>query len=140
MCDTSLRIKYYVDLFFTKFERAPNLPPPPQPENYLPSSGKKSKNAQWKEEFMIQRKFVCFFYYQIWKSSNSVCHDGENIVERFPRFCQFENSEKTERPEDGETTDAVSQKFHEGEKNDDEIKNVPTILQKQFLSNIVIKK
>ncbi len=35
-------------------------------------------------------------------------------------------------PEDGETTDAISQEFDKGEEYDDEIKDVPTILQKNI--------
>ena len=43
-------------------------------------------------------------------------------------------------PEDGETTDAVSQEFDKGEKNYDEVKDVPTVLEKQDFFQWVVHK
>ena len=44
---------------------------------------------------------------QVGERSDRVCHDGEDVVERFPWLCQLEDSQQTERPQHGQALDAL---------------------------------
>jgi uncharacterized protein (DUF2126 family) len=66
--------------------------------------------------------------YQIGQCTDSVSHDGENVIERFPRLGQFEDSKQSKRSQNWQTTDAICQKFDQRQQNDDKVENVPAVL------------
>jgi hypothetical protein len=67
---------------------------------------------------------------QVRECPDSVCHDGENVVERLPGLCQLENSEQTKRAQNRKTADAVREKLDQRQQDDDEVKDVPAVLLK----------
>ncbi len=77
-------------------------------------------------------------------ASKSYCvrHDCQNVIERLPGFGQLEHSRQSERSEHGQALDAFCEELDETEHNDEEVENVPTILESKITScicsNIVI--
>ena len=71
------------------------------------------------------------FLYQVGQRADGVCHDGQDIVEGLPGLGQLEDSEKPEGSQDREAADAVGKKFHEREQDDDEVEDVPAVLQEE---------
>ena len=80
------------------------------------------------------------FLYQVGQRADGVCHDGQDIVEGLPGLGQLEDSEKPEGSQDREAADAVGQKFHEREQDDDEVEDVPAVLEEEevFCSSSVL--
>ena len=68
---------------------------------------------------------------QVGQWPNSVGHDCQNVIQRFPGFGQFENSQEPKGSEHRQAFYAFSQELHQGQDNDDKIKDIPSILSKQ---------
>ena len=98
-------------------------------------------NSPWLQSFLVQRLLVHYrrllevkwqlFLYQVGQRADGVCHDGKDIVEGLPGLGQLEDSEKPEGSQDREAADAVGKKFHEREQDDDEVEDVPAVLQEE---------
>ena len=71
------------------------------------------------------------FLYQVGQRADGVCHDGQDIVEGLPGLGQLEDSEKPEGSQDREAADAVGKKFHEREQDDDEVEDIPAVLEEE---------
>ena len=65
---------------------------------------------------------------QVGEGAHSVAHDGQDVIERLPRLCQLEHSEKTERPKHGKTRNSFEEKLDHGEYYNDEVEVIPCVL------------
>ena len=65
---------------------------------------------------------------QVGEGAHSVAHDGQDVIERLPRLCQLEHSQKTERSKHGKTRNAFEEKLDHGEYYDDEVEVIPCVL------------
>ena len=66
---------------------------------------------------------------EVGQGAHGVGHDCQNVVERLPRFGQFEDAEETEGSQHGQALDTFGQQFHQGEDDDEEVETVPAILK-----------
>ena len=69
---------------------------------------------------------------QVGQRADRVRHDGENVVQRLPRFGELEDSQQTEGPEHGQAFDALCQQLDEGQDHDEEVETVPSVLKEIF--------
>ena len=65
---------------------------------------------------------------QVGQGAHRVGHDCQDVIERLPRFGQFEDAKQTEGSKHGQAFDTLSQQLDQGQYNDQEVEAIPSIL------------